>query len=109
MRFCGLHRFDLHDPMFELFVGDDGFIFDTGFVGIDRVDGVFEDAGYFFIFVDAHADEGEDAQVGVEEFVVFHPDLVFFAEEIVEALDKVGEEFQEYFVKILQEVFFFFF
>ena len=61
----GLNCFNLHDPLFELFVGDDGFVFNTGFIGIDRVDGIFENAGYLFVLVDAHADEGEDPQVGI--------------------------------------------
>ena len=62
---------DLHDPLFEFVVGDGGFVFDPGFVGVDGVDGIFEDAGDLFMFVDAHADQREDAEVGVEEFVIF--------------------------------------
>jgi hypothetical protein len=62
---------DLHDPLFELFVGDDGLVLDPGFVGVDGVDGIFEDAGDFLVLVDSHSDEGEDADVGVEQFVVF--------------------------------------
>jgi hypothetical protein len=51
-------RFDLHDVLFEFFVGDDRAVFDLCFVGVDGVDGVFEDAGDLFGLVDAHADEG---------------------------------------------------
>ena len=57
--------------MFEFFVGDDGPVLDLCFIGVDGIGGIFEDAGDLFRLVDAHADEGEDAEVGVEEFVVF--------------------------------------
>ena len=91
--------------MFEFFVGDDGFVFDPGLVCIDGVDGILEDAGDLFVFVDAHADEREDAKVGVEEFVVFQLDLIFFGEQVVEALNKIREEFEEHLVEILQQLF----
>jgi hypothetical protein len=67
----GLCGTDLHDPLFELFVGDDGFVLDPGFVGVDGVDGIFEDAGDLLVLVDPHSDEGKDADVGVEQFIVF--------------------------------------
>jgi hypothetical protein len=57
--------------LFEFFVGDEGFVFDAGLVGIDGIDGIFEDTSYFLIFMDAHADEGEDAKVRIQEFLVF--------------------------------------
>ena len=87
-----LQRLYLHDALFELFIGDDGFVLDTGFVGIDRIDGVFEDAGYFFVVVDAHADQGEDAEVGIQEFMVFQLYFILFAEEVIEPLYKIREE-----------------
>lgn len=104
-----LHREDLHDTLFEFFVGDDGFVLDPGFVGVDGVEGIFEDAGDLFVLVDPHADEGENAEVGIEQFVIFQLDLIFIAEHVVEALDEVGEEFEEDLVKIPKELFFFFF
>jgi hypothetical protein len=47
-----LHGEDLHDTLFEFFVGDDGFVFDPCFVGVDGVDGIFEDAGDLLVLVD---------------------------------------------------------
>jgi hypothetical protein len=100
---------DLHDALFEFFVGDHGFVLDPGLVSIDGVDGIFEDAGDLFVLVDPHADQGEDAEVGVEEFVVLLFDLIFFAEEVVETLDEIGEEFEEDLVEIPEELFLFLF
>ena len=95
--------------MFEFVVGDDGFVFDPRFVSIDGIDGVLEDAGDLFVLVDPHADQGENSEIGVEELVVFLLDLIFFAEQIVEALDEVGKEFEENLVEIAKEIFLFFF
>ncbi len=39
------------------------------------------------------ADEGEDTQIGIQEFLVLELDLIFFGEKIVEPLDKIGEQF----------------
>ena len=86
--------------LFEFVVGDDGFVFDPGFVGVDGVNGIVEDAGDLFIFVDTHSDECEDAEVGVEELVVLVLDLIFFAEQVVKAMNEVGEELEKYFIEI---------
>ena len=63
-------RLYLHDPLFEFFVGDERPVLDLCFVCIDRVGGVFEDAGDLFRFVDTHADKRKDAEIGIEQFVV---------------------------------------
>ena len=88
-----LQGFDLHDPVFEFLIGDDGFVLDLCFVGIDGIDGVFQDTRYFFVFMNAHPYQGEDPEIGIEEFVVFQLYLVFFPEEGVEPLYEVGEKF----------------
>ena len=47
---------DGHDLLVELLVGKNGLVAKAGFVGIDGGGGVVEDAGNFFVVVDAHAD-----------------------------------------------------
>ena len=69
MFFAGLHAFYVHDPGFELVVGHDRPVFDPGLVGVNGINGIFQDLGDLLVVGDAHADEGEDAEVEIEQFV----------------------------------------
>jgi hypothetical protein len=60
-----LQRFDVHDLLFKLLVWNDGFAFDACFVVVNSVDGIIEDLGDLFSIVNTHADEGEDAKLGI--------------------------------------------
>ena len=67
-----LQRPDGHDLFVEFFVGEDGLVAEAGFVGVDGCDGIVEDTGDLFVIVDAHADEGEDSQLGVEQLALLY-------------------------------------
>jgi hypothetical protein len=99
---------NFHDAGLEFVVGKDGSVLYAGLVGVDGIDRVLEDLRDLFIVADAHADEGEDAEIDVEEFVFFKPDLILFLEEGVEPADEVGEDTQKDGVKAAEELFFFF-
>jgi len=57
-----LYRPDLHDALFKFVVGDEGFVFDPGLVGVDGIDGIPEDSGDLLVLMDARAGQGEDAR-----------------------------------------------
>jgi hypothetical protein len=69
MFFAGLYAFYVHDPGFERVIWYDRSVFDPGLVGVDGIDGIFEDLGDLIVVGDAHADQGEDAEVDIEQFV----------------------------------------
>ena len=75
MFFCNIDAFRrlyavyFEDARLEFVVWDDGPVFDAGLVGVDGIDGILEDLGDLIVVGDAHADEREDAEVDVEEFV----------------------------------------
>jgi hypothetical protein len=99
---------NFHDAGLEFVVGENGPVLDPGLVGIDGVDRIFEDLGDLLVVADAHADEGEDAEIYVEEFIVLETYLVFFFEEGIEPGDEIGEDTQEDGVEAAEELFFFF-
>ena len=82
--FCNIDRLlpsdalNLEDAALEFVVRDDGAVLDPGLVGIDRVHGILEDLGDLFVVRDAQADEGEDAEIDIEELIFLELYLVFF-------------------------------
>ena len=81
-----------HDAGLKLVVGNDGPVLDPGLIGIDGIDRIFEYLGDLVVVGDAHADQGKDPEVDVEQFVLFQLDLVFGFEEGIEAGDELGED-----------------
>jgi len=103
----GLNALNFHDAGLKFVVGVNRPVLDAGLVGVDGVDRIFEDLGDLFVVIDAHADEGKDAKIDVEGFVLFEVDLVFFFEQGVESGYEVGENAQEDGVEAAEEFFFF--
>jgi len=55
--------------------------------------------------MDAHPDQRENPDMGIEQFPVFQPDLILVFQQLIEFRYEIGKQLQEDLVKIPQQLF----
>jgi len=73
-----LYRLYRHNRILKFIIGDKRFGFNTGFVIIDSINGVFQDVGYLFRIANTQPYQGTNPQVGVEQLIGQKLHAVFF-------------------------------
>ena len=97
-------RADFPDVFFEVFPVGKGGVLDLRAIVIYRVDRVPQKRGDMGRLGDAELDQGEDAELGVEQSALLHDDASVLCQKGIQVLDKCRIEREERRIKSLIEI-----
>ena len=98
---CVLHRYILNKLLKFIAVAK-GFFLDAGTIIIDRIRWIIEEFSNARTFLNAQSYERKDAQVSSQLSAVCNVDTMFWLEQRIEIIDKIGKKMKKDGIEIVE-------